>query len=199
MQHINFCSQLDRVIEPPFSARQLLWVVSAAVIVMLVIYSLLWLGTNSMSAEMVALQDQQLTVSDELQQLKSTKEKLQRDKTLFNEVAQLKAEVAFRRRLLSSIDPAASTGKNFSHQLTGLAQQNIDGLWFTVIKLRDGGERLVLQGKTNKADLLPRFLQKISAESIFSGHQFRVFRMNVAAERVDLLDFELRSSEAEMD
>jgi hypothetical protein len=68
-------------------------------------------------------------------------------------------------------------------------------MWFTTIQLQDGGRQLALYGRTTQAELLPRYLRSLQAEEIFLGHSFKVFRMKVPEDRVDLLDFELRAGD----
>ena len=196
MQHINLCSQLDRVVEPPFSARQQLWFVAAVFVVMLCAYLLITASVSSGVKELNDLHGQQQSLAAQVDSLKAKKQQLQQDKGLQQEIAQLKKDIQFRRQLLATVDPEATRGQNFSEHLVGLARQHVDGLWFTEIQLQEGGQQLALLGRTRQAEYLPRYLQKLTAEDVFSGHQFRVLRMNVLEDRTDLLDFELRSNES---
>ena len=83
----------------------------------------------------------------------------------------------------------------FADHLQGLARQQIDGMWFTEIQLQNGGQQLALIGQTRRPEYVPRYVQKLTAEDIFIGHQFRVFRMSVPADKKNIFEFELRSKE----
>lgn len=196
-QHINFCSQLDRVVEPPFSARQQAILLGLVAIVMLGIYGFMSWNNNDLESELAGMQAAHQKGTDELTVLQAEKAKQLRETSVKSELTILTENISFRRELLANIDPDATTGQNFAAHLEGLARQHIDGMWFTDIHLVDGGEKLSLAGTTVKPEYLPRYIQNLTAENIFSGHQFRVFRMKASEERNDVLDFEVRASEAE--
>lgn len=196
MQHLNLCSQLDRTVEPPFSARQQLWAVASTTVLMLLIYVVLVIGSGSYEDELKTLTQRQNSMSQELDQLKARKAQLQKDRTLDNEIIALKNDLKFRRQLLASIDPESSdVGSGFAKHLGGLARQHVDGLWFTQIQLTEGGQQLALLGSTRQPEYVPQYLQKLSSEEVFAGHQFRVLRMSITADRTDILNFELRAYE----
>ncbi len=194
MQHLNFYSQLDRRVEPPFAARLQLRLVAAVIVVMAAIYGVLLLGAGGTSAKLEALTAEQQALAGELNRLQA--EKAQRENTpeLDRAIAGLKREVQFRRRLMNTIRPGESAaGDGFAEHLAGLARQHIDGLWFTEIELRRGGEQMALLGQTRAPEYVPQYLQRLSRENVFAGHRFRVLRMHVPEERKDLHAFELRA------
>jgi hypothetical protein len=196
-QHINLCSQLDRVVEPPFSARQQVALLIVAVVVMLGLYGFMLWSNSNLSNELKMVEAAQQKNTDELAALQAEKVKQLRDTSIESELAALVEDISFRRQLLASIKPDVSVGQNFTAHLEGLARQHIDGMWFTGIHLFDGGEQLSLAGTTVKPEYLPRYMQKLKAEDVFSGHQFRVFQMVASEERSDTLNFEVRATEAE--
>lgn len=196
MQHLNLYSQLDRDVAPLFSARQQLQLLAVVCVLMIATSIGLSVSKNTSEIELSQLVAEQKAVEAELAVLKAEKKRLEQHSVLDNEIAGLQHEVKFRRRLLASIDPDKTfLKKGFADHLSGLARQHIDGMWFTDIQLQQGGQQLALMGRTRAPEYVPQFLQKLSSEEIFSGHQFRVLRMNVPAERKDLLDFELRANE----
>ncbi|ARN73597.1 PilN domain-containing protein [Oceanicoccus sagamiensis] len=196
MQHLNLYSELDRAVEPPFSGRQQLWIVAAVVVVMVLVYGVLLVGSQSLQSERDALAQRQLTISDQLEQLKERQAKLERDNNLDAEIALLLNDIDFRRQLLASIDPNTNQVENgFAGHLEGLARQHIDGMWLTEIQLQQGGQDLALIGRTRAPEFVPRYLQNLATESIFSGRQFKVFKMSIPEGETNILDFELRGQE----
>ncbi|HEB28365.1 MAG TPA: hypothetical protein ENI05_11425 [Porticoccus sp.] len=204
MQHLNLYSQLGRAVEPLFSGRQQTWALSVVFILMLFIYGVLWFGVGPLQETQVDLERQQQTITAQLNKLKARKAKLEQDDSLEKEIAVLSDDIKFRRQLLASIDPTTDPGntvmeKGFADHLKGLARQSIKGMWFTEIQLQNGGQQLALMGRTRAPEYVPRYLQKLTAENIFSGRQFKVFRMSIPEDENNIMIFELRSAEAVSD
>lgn len=195
MQHLNLYSQIERTVEPPFSARQQARLVAITAVGMLVIYLLLMLGGGNQKKEVNRLSAQEKRVAARLKQLQEKKARLENNPALDNAIAGLKRDVDFRHRLINSITPQKGAVNGFAEQLAGLARQHIDGMWFTEIQLRDGGRQMALLGQTKKPAYVPEYLQKLSTESVFEGQRFSVLRMYVPEKRKDLHSFELRAKE----
>lgn len=196
MQHLNLYDQIDRYVEPQFSARQQLRLVCWAVAILAVIYGGLALSTGGKSSELNKLQGQLKAVSAQVDQLKAKKAQLENDPELDRAIAALESEVQFRKKLLSNVMPGGSDGGNgFAPHLSGLARQHIDGMWFTEIQLHSGGQQLALLGQTKVAEYVPQYLQKLSSEPVFEGHRFKVLRMHLPEDQKRLLNFELRAKE----
>lgn len=195
MQHINLVSQLGRTVTPPFAAIHQFWLLILIVAIMSCVGIATWIGNQSGADEVSLLKAQQQESSSQLEILNARIAKLKNDSSLKAQIELLQEDIVFRRKLLESVDPKQEEIINFAEHLTGLARQHIDGMWFTNIELQDGGHQLALYGRTQQAELLPRYLRKLRAEKIFFGHNFHVFRMKVPEDRIDLLDFELRAGD----
>jgi cell division protein FtsB len=195
MQHINLVSQLGRTVTPPFAAIHQVWLLILIVLIMTCVGTATWIGNQSGTNELSALKVQQQESSAQIDTLNARIAKLKNDSSLKGQIELLQDDIVFRRKLLASVDPKKDKIINFAEHLTGLARQHIDGMWFTNIRLQDGGRQLALYGRTNQAELLPRYLRRLRAEKIFFGHNFNVFRMKVPEDRIDLLDFELRAGD----
>lgn len=83
------------------------------------------------------------------------------------------------------------TGAPFSALLTGLARQDLDGVWLEQIELADAGESIALAGRTLRAEDIPTFLRRLRAEPAFAGRKFRTFQIERAAERGAGLRFQV--------
>ena len=68
---------------------------------------------------------------------------------------------------------AAGTGAAFSTILTGLARQDVDGLWLTRIELDEAGAHVALEGRALEAEEIPRFLRRLGREPAFEDRRFR--------------------------
>ncbi|MGK0499024.1 MAG: cell division protein FtsB [Oceanicoccus sp.] len=198
MQHLNLYSQLDRAVEPSFSARLQVQLLAVLVLLLLLIYLVLVWSSSSLRAESGSLQQQESELAASLKTLQARKVKLERESTLDVELDRLAADITFRRQLMASIDPnSAVMESGFATHLQGLGRQHIEGMWFTQIQLQLGGQQLALKGQTRVPEAVPQYLQKLSKEPVFSGHQFRVFKLNVPEDKTGVLEFELRAFESE--
>ena len=195
MQHINFYSQLDHKSDLLFSGRQQLWIVGLVALTMLVIFAALVVNNNKQSEQLQILSAQQSQIEDSLTQLQQERDRQLRDTSLDEEIARLQPQIRFRRQLLGSIDPDMIASRNFSAQLSGLARQHFEGLWFTDIGVHKGGKQLSLAGMSRKAEYVPRYLRSLAAEQVFSGLHFRVLRIREPEEKPGILQFELGATE----
>jgi hypothetical protein len=194
MQHINLYGQLDKYVEPAFSVRKQGLYLLAISAFMLLCYAVLQINSAARVKQLEAVQAQQQQVATKLSALEKKKQRLLEDQSLDHEIARLEQGVMFRREMLVSIDPGqAKSQQHFATHLSGLARQHIDGLWLNQIQFQQGGEQVVLQGKTRQPEYLPQFLKKLAAEPVFSGKQFKVLRMNVPEQWQGALNFEVRS------
>ncbi len=194
MQQVNFYRHLDKIVEPPFSARQQLWMVAAAALVMVAVWLVLLVSGGGLKKDLALLTQQKQAVDAELEALNRTKQQQLNNPELDRAISYLEGEVAFRRKLLATIDPdQQGAAEGFAVHLNGLGRQIIDGLWFTEIQLSQGGQQMVLAGNTRQPEYVPRYLKKLAQEPVFQGQQFRVLKMSVPEQQRGSMNFEVRS------
>lgn len=194
MQYINFYDQLDHRREALISARRLLWMAGGFVILVVVIALQFAITTQQLAGALTRQQAQLSTLQSEVTALEQERQRLLQNVPLDAEIARLERGVAFRRQLLSGIDGGAGSQEGFATHLNGLANQHLDGLWFTRIHLAEGGREMALSGKVRAPELLPQYLQRLAGEGVFVGQQFRVLRISENQQTRDL-DFEIRARE----
>jgi len=83
----------------------------------------------------------------------------------------------------------SNTGATFSSLLTGLARQDIDGVWLERIVFTEGGDSIAIEGRTLEAEDVPTFLRRLGREQSFEGRNFRTFEMTRQASSSDALVF----------
>jgi hypothetical protein len=106
-------------------------------------------------------------------------------KTLTNTSAQadeeIKQQINARNELLAKLQNDRSKERiSFSSKMSGLGQKAINGLWLDRIKIDETGDRLTLEGKTIKAELVPRYLYDLSQEAVFKGLHFDMMKIQAA-------------------
>jgi len=68
--------------------------------------------------------------------------------------------------------------EGFSRHLNALARQDIDGIWLTRIVLSAQGDQTRLEGRAIRAELIPEYVQYLTAEAPFAEQRFHRFRID---------------------
>ncbi len=194
-QQINLYQSAVFIKTSFLSARRLLLAVTVFVVFLLLGYGVarwqLWRTAGHLADLAVQEQAAQQRIVD-LQQnypVRTYSEILSR------QVAQLRIEKASRLPLLTLLaDHSPDEFSGFSEHLQGLAREDLAGVWLRDLVLADGGHSLVLQGSALRAELVPRYVQRLSRQPSFAGLEFASLVMSRSEERKDAVDFVLRSS-----
>ena len=75
--------------------------------------------------------------------------------------------------------------RGFSRHLRALARQNIDGIWLTHIMLSGLGDKTRLEGRAIRAELIPLYVQNLTAEAAFAAQRFHHFQIDSPADDGD--------------
>jgi hypothetical protein len=88
----------------------------------------------------------------------------------------LRAELQARERALELLN-AGAAGKpaGFSTRLEALARRHVQGVWLDRLVLGSDVAKMTLSGATLDADLVPRYLQNLSADPALNGTRFDEF------------------------
>ena len=62
---------------------------------------------------------------------------------------------------------------SYSTLLTALARQDLEGVWLTRIEFARGGDSISLEGRTLRAEDVPRFFRQLGQEASFRNRQFQ--------------------------
>lgn len=194
-QQINLYQPAVFIKTSPFAARRLVLAVIVGIGLLLLGYGVtrwqLW-RTEAHLADLAVQEQAARQRNVDLQQSYPART---HSETLARQVAHLKAEKAARLPLLTLlVDHSPDEFPGFSEHLKGLAQENLAGLWLRDISLADGGHSLVLQGSALRAELVPRYVQRLSRQSSFAGLEFARLVMSRSDDRKEAVDFVLRST-----
>lgn len=194
-QQINLYQSAVIVKSSALAARRLLLVVGVGIGLLLLGYGVtrwqLWRTENYLAG----IKAQEQAVRERIVGLQQTYSTRKKSGTLARQVALLKAEKAARLPLLRLlVDHSPDQFPGFSEHLSGLAREDLNGVWLREIALADGGHSLVLQGSALRAELVPRYVQRLSRQASFSGLEFASLVMSRSEERKEAIDFVLRST-----
>jgi len=178
MQQVNLFQPVFRKKQEPLTARAMVQVCATVLAGLVLMYGYISWRVADLDQELVQLQAQH---ADSLRRLEEASRKFparKKSQLLGAEVQRLAAEKAAKQRVIRAISQGGpSEGRGFSGYLEGLARQRVDGLWLTGLDVADGGADVGIYGSTLKPELVPVFLQKLSAEIAFSGKEFKTFKM----------------------
>lgn len=131
-----------------------------------------------------ALKNEEAGLSNQLESLKQATAVIQSsfngqvDPKLVEEVTELRQRVQGQQQLAAQLsDGHRMQRTGFSGYLEDLAQNHVDGLWFTHMRFETGGQQILLKGKTTKALYVPKLLKKLANNSHFIGHEFDRFEL----------------------
>jgi len=194
MQQINLYQDEFRPRREVLSLRQALAALGALLLVLLALS--VWQAARNLALTTQLEAARQTLHQNEtrLASLRKAQAIRKPDPALAKAVQQLAKRVETKGRVL-----AVLTGKRFGNtegfvpQLTGLARQRIEGLWLTELRLYGGGTRLDMAGNALKPELVPRYLQRLSNEEVFSGTAFETFRLARQKKGTGWVIFELHS------
>ena len=84
--------------------------------------------------------------------------------------------------------------KGFSRHMRALARQNIEGVWLTRIVLSALRDETRLEGRAIRAELIPMYVQDLTAEAPFAEQRFRRFQIdNPVDDEETALQFSMNS------
>lgn len=132
---------------------------------------------EALLAELDSLQQKLATLHPSaqlVQQLLATRQQLEQQKPLLQQLAQLSLEQ-----------------DQVTDSLEALARRPLDNLWFTRVQLTNGGRSLQLNGKAVDADRLPGLVDRLGQETVFSQRQFSFMRLQ--RQEDGLYDFTLNT------
>ncbi|MCR4332839.1 MAG: PilN domain-containing protein, partial [Sulfuricaulis sp.] len=99
--------------------------------------------------------------------------------SLDGEIARMESEIVAKQRIQEILQRGIfSNTHGFSDYFVSFARQHTPGVWLTGFDITGAAEQMTLAGRSTNPELVPRYMQKLSAEKTLSGIEFRVFQMN---------------------
>ena len=192
MQQINLYQSCLQKKKTRLSSRQLLIamvLVSGLMLGLGLVYSL---QVGELEAELETVSAVQAAKMAQIETLQAQLQARRKNARLQAEVDTLMLEISNRQKVMKVLgEQRFGNIEGFTEHVSGLARQRLDGLWFTEVRISHGGQTLGLKGQTLKAELLPRYLQRLSTEMIFAGKAFETLSMSRNQDRPSRMDFEL--------
>jgi hypothetical protein len=199
MQQVNLYTD---AFKPPKVKLPLEQIIVIPIIVLLVLVGASFGLSSYLSkqkVELLSLQKKNTEMAERLVILTAKAEKSQQDDGLIAANQRLNKIFIARQNMISTLDRVVvKEAEGFSHSLVALARQKEDGLWLNSIFLGGSNQSLVLEGITTKADLVPKYLQKLRQEPSFLGKNFSLFELNESESGNSWMKFTLKAEDSNL-
>ena len=202
MQQINLYRPIFRKQEKKFSALAMLQAGAAIAVGIAIIYGLLWWQVRDLRQELRQTDARLAASTKRLDDATRQFGPGAKSKLLEDQVADLEKQIAARLRVRDLLGRGLfSNTTGYSDFFVAFARQHISGIWLTGFDITGAGENMRLQGRTNDPALVPRYVQRLSAEQALAGKEFQVFTLSRPPEKdgstaVPYVDFLFRTASA---
>lgn len=197
-QQVNLYQDELRPKKLNYSAAMMAQLSLVLIVVLSVVTGFIYFQLQLQQKQYVLSQQIQKQATADLQKLQTELSLRKKDAVLAKRVVDKTKELSNKKKVLNilSRDEFGNT-KGFVEHVSGLARQRINGLWLTQIRIASGGTNVSLQGTTNKPALLPKYLQRLSAEKAFAGTEFESLLMARQEKKKQWLNFSLQNKKTE--
>lgn len=183
-QQINLYRPIFRKQEKKFSALAMLQAGVAIVIGIAVIYGLMLWQVRGLRQELRQTDSQLVASTKRLDDATRRFGPGTKSKLLQAQVAELERQIAAHRRVRELLNHGLfSNTTGYSDFLVAFARQHVPGVWLTGFDIVGAGEDMRVQGRTTDPAQVPRYVQRLSAEKVLAGKEFRVFTMARASDK----------------
>ena len=194
MQQVNLYQKELLPRQVPFSARAMLLVVAAWLVVLLAFFGVGCWHQYRLEQQLKTAKAGVVAATRHLAELEARYPKKRKDPALAQKVASLAAARDGRAALLSQLKGQTfGSTSGFSPQLLAFARETVSGLWLRRIVLGHGGRELTLEGRALAATTVPHYLKRLAGESVFSGMEFDTFRLSRPQSAPRQIDFFLET------
>ena len=196
MQQINLYQPIFRKQKKVFTAVAMLQVTGFILLMLAALYAYNWWQLQPFERELAKATDQHKRLQQQVENLRAKVKTESKSQLLEDEVKKLRRELEQKRQVYTMLKEGRFGNQSgFSSLWAGLARQHIDGLWLTGVRFENGGKKLVLNGRTVSAELVPVYIQNLSKEEAFSGISFNLLELSRDPENPSIIRFNLGTSQ----
>ena len=178
-QQVNLYQPIFRKEEKKFSTLAMLQAMGLVVAGVVAIYAFTWWQIGALKSELKRTEQHHATATKRL--VEATEKFGQRPgrNSLDSEITRLEGEIIAKQRIQEILQRGTfSNTRGFSDYFISFARQYTPGVWLTGFDITGAADQMTLAGRSTNPELVPRYMQKLSAEKTLSGIVFRVFQMN---------------------
>ena len=177
-QQVNLYHPIFRKQEKKFSAQTMLQAGGLIMAGIVLMYVYAWVQIGYLRVQAGQVGDQYAQEVKRLQAASSQLAARKTDPQLEQDAQRLEARIAAVQHIREIAKHDYFAGiDGYSKYFIAFSRQRLSGLWLTGFNITGAGEQLVLEGRTEIPELVPEYLQKLSAEKLLAGTTFEIFQM----------------------
>jgi molybdopterin converting factor small subunit len=197
LQQVNLYQPLFRKRKIPFAAATIGKILGLLVLVYVLIYGAFQWRVGGLDEQLEQARARRDALQENVAKLREQLPHREPSVALQQKLLQLQAQRKASRDILAKLNKEMQQDAiPFSSYFTGLARQDMSGLWLSSIRIGAAGEELALGGGVSRPELVPKFLAKLSAEPAFQGRTFQVLQLN-RREQEPFIEFSLLTTAGE--
>lgn len=200
IQQINLFQPIFRKQKKKFSATAMLQAMGLLVAGVLLLFGHSYWQVFQLRAEVRQAEQQLVAVTKQREDVMRRFGSRFEGRSVEDELSRLEKTVAERQQLQDVLRRGIfSNTDGFSDYMTAFARQHLQGVWLTGFHIVGAADQMSLRGRSNDPELVPRYLQRLSAEKRLSGIEFKAFQLLRPADakaRTDYVDFVVNTSGA---
>jgi hypothetical protein len=178
-QQINLYQPIFRKEEKKFSTVAMFQAMGLVVVGVVAIYAYTWWQIGTLKSELKRAEQQHTMANKRLADATEKFGQRAGKASLDGEIARMEGEIVAKQRIQEILQRGIfSNTQGFSDYFVSFSRQHIPGVWLTGFDITGAAEQMTLAGRSTNPELVPRYMQKLSAEKTLSGIEFRVFQMN---------------------
>jgi Tfp pilus assembly protein PilN len=178
-QQINLYQPIFRKEEKKFSTVAMLQAMGVVVVGVVAIYAYTWWQVGALKSELKRAETQYAAASKRLTDATEKFGQRAGRTSLDSEITRMEGEIVAKQRIQEILQRGIfSNTHGFSEYFVSFSRQHTPGVWLTGFDITGAAEQMTLAGRSTSPELVPRYMQKLSAEKTLSGIEFRVFQMN---------------------
>ncbi len=178
-QQINLYQPIFRKEEKKFSTVAMLQAMGLVVVGVVALYAYTWWQIGALKDDLKRAEQQHASAAKRLADATQKFGQRTGPSSLDTEITRLESEVVAKQRIQEILRSGIfSNTRGFSDYFVSFARQYTPGVWLTGFDITGAAEQMTLAGRSTNPELVPRYMQKLSAEKTLSGIEFRVFQMN---------------------
>lgn len=178
-QQVNLYQPIFRKEEKKFSTVAMLQAMGLVVAGVIALYAYTWWQIDALQNDQKRAEQQHATATKRLADATQKFSQRTGPGSLDTEITRLEGEVIAKQRIQEILQSGIfSNTRGFSDYFVSFARQYTPGVWLTGFDITGAAEQMTLAGRSTNPELVPRYMQKLSAEKTLSGIEFRVFQMS---------------------
>ena len=173
----------------------MLQIISGFTILLMLISCYIIYKQHSVNIQLAKLKEEQNSLNQNLDTEKNKIPTEQEIENLKKELINLQDLSITREKMYTTLRQIQYTAHpGFSGYFSALATYVIDDIWFTKLQFSDGGNVILLEGKTIAAKNLPKLLHNLGKDPVFSGKNFDAMNIYSTEKDKGILYFNVKTN-----